>query len=287
MSRLVGDSPTYRFSLMRLDTVQTKNGPIRKWKATDHTFDLPSVSLIKDQTLGIPSGAMSWHGYRVAIEGMKEILRDPEALVPALDDPELLEEHLRERGCDPNKSLTAAADRGSKAHDIFELIANGKRDEAEELAKKELIDDGTQYGRSVITAWNQEYQGAIDSGQITEVLTELPVWSLRYGYGGQFDLAVRYTEGWSIDDLKTHKPADGYTKEGGGPAYLSDLVQARLYRMAWEEMGLGPTIGNRIIVARDREYRGKSYVPDNREVSVEFVEKLLEFRELKLAQGVA
>jgi hypothetical protein len=41
--------------------------------------------------------------------------------------------------------------------------------------------------------------------------------------------------------------------------------------MAWEEMGLGKTIGQRTLVARDKTYRGQCWVEDFREVDEDFV----------------
>lgn len=292
MARIVGDSPNYRFALMRL--VEVKDG-VHAWRATDYTFDLPSVSRIKEETLGIPSGAMAWHGYRIAIAGMAEMFGDTDAVADALDnhDAKTIEAVLRERGCDPNKALSETADRGAEAHDVLELLANEKRTQAEKLAAKETKERGTLYGQAVINAWDQEYAPYIANGSILEIRTELPVWSLKWGFGGQFDLAVHWIagnemsnrpQGWSIDDLKTHKPADGFTKPGRGPAYLSDVVQARFYRMAWEEMGLGPTVGNRIIIARGEGTKtaGK-FVMDDREVPEALCRGLLELREHKLA----
>jgi hypothetical protein len=256
--RLAGNSTTYTFAL--LDKVTGE--------PTDKGFDLVSVTTVIKEVLGIPAGAMSYSGFRVGLRG---IIAYPEAIVDATTMEEL-EAALKERGVSPNMSRDAAGARGSKAHEVLELLAAGER-------KKALIEAGaempTNYGGAAVHFWDEAVQPFIDSGEILQVRSEVPVWSLKNRYCGTLDLAILWKEvdhvpghgGWEILDAKTHKPAKGFTLDGKGAGFISDAVQCRAYRMAWEEMGLGPTIGQRTIVLRET---GK-WLEDKREVSEEFV----------------
>jgi hypothetical protein len=285
VTALANDLSFYRFFMGRQNP---DHG--HKWEITDHYFDLPRVSTIKSDTLGIPPGAMAWHGFRIGIAGLSGLLSSAAAADLLDKDPVALEELLRESGCDPNQALASTADRGTRAHDTLEHLSAGDREWAEKEAEREEKEEGTLYSRAVIACWDEEYAPHIESGAIDKVLSEVPVWSLKLGYAGRFDLAVHWADtdsgpaGWSIDDLKTHKPANGFTKPGRGPAHLSDVVQLRMYRIAFEEMGLGNTIGNSTLIARGEGARtaGK-YLTDDREVSEEFVQLLVEMREHKLA----
>ena len=255
MGRIAGDSPGYQFRLCR----ETKFG----YLPTEHGFEFPSVSTFIKGTLGIPAGAMSWSGYRTAIKGVAEF--------PGVVDagtPELIEAKLKEVGWDPNKKLSEAGERGTKAHEVLELVVNGERGKAGELALKEYEDNGTHYGHAALDFFDEQIVPGIQSGSIMELKTEVPVWSLKDRYCGTFDLAVLWSgEGWEILDAKTHKPASGFTKPGKGAGYISDATQIRAYRMAFEEMGLGQTFGQRTVVLREN---GK-YLMDEREVSEDFV----------------
>lgn len=268
MSRIAGDSGEYEFRLMR----NTSMGLV----PTDKGFGLVSVTTFLKETLPIPPSAMSYHGLRIGLKGVVAALaEDPQVILDA-ETPELLEAALKERGVSPNMSLESAGSRGTAAHNVLELMASGERQLAEEGAAVELDQQGTQYGHAAIKFWDEMVQPFIDSGEILQVLSEVPVWSLKHGYCGTLDLAIEWAEvdagvqlprGWEVLDAKTHKPARGFTLDGKGAGYISDAVQCRAYRMAFEEMGMGSTIGNRTIVLREN---GK-YLTDQREVSPEFV----------------
>jgi hypothetical protein len=190
---------------------------------------------------------------------------------------EELEAALKERGVSPNLSRDAAGSRGSKAHEVLECLADDARMSARMFADEETKEFGTSYGAAAIAFWDEAVQPFVDSGEILQVRSEVPVWSLKHRYCGTLDLAIEWAEqtlgdsrlpqGWEILDAKTHKPAKGFTLDGKGAGFISDAVQCRAYRMAWEEMGLGPTIGQRTIVLRET---GK-WLEDKREVSEEFV----------------
>jgi hypothetical protein len=299
MARIAGDSPHYEFRLCRI----TKSGIA---KPTSYGFGLVSVSTFIGEVMGKPAGAMSWWGYRIGLDGVVEALIDGESIDDL--DREALEELLKQRGVSPNMRRDEAGKRGNNAHQILEWLAQGYNAEeppqsvqtwnsnndevafrtiAEAYAEDEERTEGTRYGFAVIDWWDTQIQPFIDNGLIGAVRAEVPVWSLLLGYAGQFDLAVlwvppefdhppglyaeQYADGWEIVDLKTHKPAEGFTKPGKGAGYVSEAAQILAYRMAWEEMGLGKTIGQRTLVARDKTYRGACWVEDFREVDEAFV----------------
>lgn len=267
MSRIAGDSDTYSFRLCRM-----KEGiPF----PTNDGFELTSVSTFIGDTLAKPPSAMAWWGYRIGLKGVTDgLVEDPDSILAA-ETPELLEAALKQRGVNPNMKLEAAGGRGTRAHEVLEKLAAGERAMAELAADAEDVEFGTGYGHASIAFWDEAVEPFLESGEILEVRSEVPVWSLRHWYCGTFDLALKWKaatvgdavlpEGWEILDAKTHKPASGFTKRGAG--YISDATQIRAYRMAFEEMGLGNTIGQRTIVLREN---GK-WLEDKREVSEDFV----------------
>lgn len=298
MPRVAGDEPGYTFALCRVsyeDAQRTpeeilaggKPGKRRVLTPTDDFINLPSASTIIGEVLAKPPSAMAWYGYRIALQ---ELALNHE--LPAYDwnskDPEALEEALKSVGAlTPNTSLEKAGDRGSNAHEVLELLADGRPAWAAELAAEEEASEGTEYGAAVIAWWDERVQPHIDSGEIDQVLSEVRVWSLEDKYAGTFDLALHwetdFLPGWEVLDLKTHKPASGHTKPGKGPAYISDVTQIRAYRKAFEERGLGETTSQRVIVARDRAYRKKRYLEDRREVPYEFFRLLRQAYDHRLA----
>jgi hypothetical protein len=263
MGRIAGNSLGYRFALIRETTV----GDV----ITEHGFELPSVTTFIGEMLAKPPSAMAWWGYRV---GLKAIAESPDVIVDA-NTQEELEAALKERGVSPNMSRDAAGARGSAAHEVLEFLAAGVRGNALDASAEEMGTQGTQYGYAAIAFWDEAVQPFINSGEILQVRSEVPVWSLKNRYCGTLDLAIEWAEvehvpgngGWEILDAKTHKPAKGFTLDGKGAGFISDAVQCRAYRMAWEEMGLGRTFGQRTIVLRET---GK-WLEDRREVSEEFV----------------
>jgi hypothetical protein len=265
MGRIAGNSLGYRFALIRETTV----GDV----ITEHGFELPSVTTFIGEMLAKPPSAMAWWGYRV---GLKAIAEAPDVIVDA-NTQEELEAALKERGVSPNLSRDAAGSRGSAAHEVLEHLAEGDREKADNLVIAEAFDFGTGYGKAAVAFWDEAVQPFIDSGEILQVRSEVPVWSLKNRYCGTLDLAIQWADtdhidvpdavGWEILDAKTHKPAKGFTLDGKGAGFISDAVQCRAYRMAWEEMGLGRTFGQRTIVLRET---GK-WLEDKREVSEEFV----------------
>ena len=277
MPRLAGNNPGYRFTMMKHNY---EHGG--KYEPTDYYFEMPSVTTIIKDTLGIPASAMSWYGFRLGLGGIADVLSDPEAAVEAMDNasPEYLEGMLKAREVSPNVSLGKAGERGNAAHYVLECLADGKRDEAESKAADETRYDDTRYGEAVIGWWDSR-DGFADH----DVVSERPVWSLQHNYSGTLDLAVRrnvsedapaidkmFQDPWGIWDLKTHKPASGFTKPGFGPAYISDLIQIAAYAGAWEEMAIGPAIPGGIVIARET---GK-WLEDTRWVDVELFHKLCE-----------
>lgn len=182
-------------------------------------FKLRSSTSIIKNALAIPPSAMAYHGFREALKGIVEVLNGPAAgrladLYEAQEHtPEALEELLKSMGITPNTSRDAAGDRGTKAHDVVELLAlewnrgqvvdendvHGRattRDWAEALAEDELRTEGTRYGYAGIEWWDTEIQPWIDSGEILDVVSERPVWDYpcadcgKEGYAGTLDLGI-------------------------------------------------------------------------------------------------
>ena len=95
------------------------------------------------------------------------------------------------------------------------------------------------------------------------VATEQPVWSLRRGYSGTFDL-LWLLEGEDMSraavltDLKTHAPLEPrYPKDPAykGPAYDIDRIQNQAYKEAHEEMfGAAIDYTMVLIVTEDGKY---------------------------------
>lgn len=243
MARIAGDNPGYTFRMMR-------NGPGGKLTATPYGFELASVTTIISATIPKPFSAGAWYGYRMALEGVTDLFGG--GSVPATS--EVLEKKMSERGHNPNQQLDVSRNRGFAAHDVLELLAKGEREAALEVVARERGTQDTLYGQAVLKWWD-------DEGHKKKWRAEQPVFSLKHGYAGTADL-IGATE---VVDLKTHKPQVGFTKVGNGPAYLSDLLQLRAYRCAWEEMGNVAPQGNMILIARPNG----NYLTDNREVSEE------------------
>lgn len=279
MGRIAGDARYYEFRLCKV----SEQGVY----PTEYGFKMPSTTTHLKAVLGIPASAMAWTGFKLALAGIVEaVAKDPSRLSEALEDAALLQNYLKEQGISPNMSLEAAGARGTRAHDIAELMAQGKRLEALEAAALEAEDEGTSYGYAAISFWVNEVDPYVESGEILKVLYEVPVFSFKNWTCGTFDLALLWAEanvgdkvlpqGWEVIDYKTHKPASGFTLDGKGAGYDSDAAQTREYRSSLEEMAeieqwltpsyqemeLGPTIGQRTVVLRDS---GK-YLEDKREV---------------------
>lgn len=240
MGRIAGDNPGYTFRMMR-------NGPGGKLTATPYGFVLDSVTTIIGATIPKPFSAGAWYGYRMGLEGV--VKNYGGRSVPS--SAEVLEKRLSESGANPNQQLDVSRNRGFAAHDVLELLAGDERERALEVIARERATQDTLYGQAVLKWWDEE-------GHKKKWKAEQPVFSLKHGYAGTADL-IGATE---VVDLKTHKPQVGFTKDGNGPAYLSDLLQLRAYRCAWEEMGNVAPQGNMILIARPNG----NYLTDNREV---------------------
>jgi hypothetical protein len=296
--RIAGDDPGYTFRLCRVvehapegeetaaDILKGGRKRKRELLLTEHGFTFPSMSTVLKEVLGKPASAMAWWGFRIGMNGLAAALAEGEA--PAGLDAEDLEALLKERGVNPNMATDEASDRGNLAHGILELLADGEAKNWEAITtaiETEEAEQGTSYGRAVVDWWGEKIQPYIDSGEIVEVRSEVPVWyapTWRRRTAGSLDLAIHWVQlddegqvwndlGWEIVDLKTHKPARGFTKPKQGPAYISDVAQIRGYRMGWEFMGYGPTYRQRVVIAREKSVRGKSWLEDWRTVSEDFV----------------
>jgi hypothetical protein len=283
MGRIAGDSPYYQFRLCRVVDVPESEmtaeeilaGGKKRIEPTQFGFGLPSPTSIIGDVLGKP---LAYWGFRVGLRGVVDLAAKDGELLLACDDPEVLEAVLKDEGVSPNASRDAAGDRGNVAHDCLEALGRGNREKAEALAVDELETAGTEYCFSVLDWWDEQIQPYIDDGSIRTVMAEVPVWSHEELWCGTFDLAIEWTsegdhegvvDGWEVIDLKTHKPAAGFTTPGKGPGYFSDVLQIRTYRKGFEECGLGQTIGQRVLVARDRKYRGKNWAEDFRTTDYE------------------
>jgi hypothetical protein len=299
VTRIAGDSDSYEFRLCRM-----VGGVVAQ--PTKYGFKLRSSTTIIKNNLAIPAGALTYWGMRVGLQGMAEALDVDAGVIADMVEAgtvtaESLEELLKTRGVTPNMARDSAGDRGSKAHLVLECLAEGWNDPdgadsifrtwAEALAMDEEFEANTRYGWAAIEWWDAQIQPFINSGEILDIASERPVWSLTDGYAGTLDLALLWkaspdvlgSGGWEILDAKTHKPASGFTKPGQGPGYDSDAAQIRSYRKAWEEMGLGKTIGQRTVVLRDRAYKGQSWLEDHRSVPYEFFKLLNEVNDHRIA----
>lgn len=255
MPRLAGNDPGYEFRIMR-------SGPGGSKTASPWGFTLDSVTTIISEVIPKPFAAGTWYGYRLGLEAVngKDLRGIPD-----------LEAYLTSRGFNPNQRLDSTRDRGYIAHDVLELLV-GEPDAGIALGVCYVEESlfGTKYGRGVYDWWLSQ-----TATFRARVRSEVPVWSLKLGYAGTADLIV---PGAEILDLKTHKPAAGFTKPGQGPAYLGDLVQLRAYAMAWEEMGNAALQKSRIVIARSN---GK-WLEDTRQVPESFWLKCLEmYQEFK------
>lgn len=258
MPRIAGDHPSYSFRMMR-------HGPGGALVSTPWGFELPSVTTIIKATIPKPFSAGAWYGYNMAVEAVAEEFANRGARAADFRDPDLLKKRLSSSGRNPNQALDLSRNRGFIAHDVLELLAQGEQDIAEGACHVEQELFGTSYGFAVLSWWELN-KGA-------KWKPEQPVFSLVHRYAGTADL-ISATE---IVDLKTHNPAKGFTKPGQGPAYLSDLIQLRAYRTAWEEMSGQSVTKNRILIAREN---GK-FLEDEREVPESLWLKCLEmYREL-------
>lgn len=275
MPRVAENEPHYTFRLMRVETIEDELGfPIRTETPTDVTWEPRSATTIIGNVLEPPFGAGAWWGYRIGLEGVvAEWLADEvdnfRHMTEILRDPEALEDYLKSREFDPNHSVGDAQDRGNEAHDFLEAMMNGVP----------WVGPFTPHIES-IQRWLEKVlfpqiaNGHPKYGAYISHDTEGKVFHTRENYAGSFDLALTWEAGTEITDLKTHKPANGFTKPGQGPAYLKDRVQCLFYRKAWEHMGKGPTCGQRVMVARDN--RARDVLEDTREVPDELWLKILE-----------
>ena len=242
----------------------------------DEGVELIRVSHFINEVLAKPPQAMAYHGFRTGLKGVHDALIDDPSLILDASNPEEIEAALKARGSTPRDALRSAGDRGNTAHKVLELLAEGNVHDAGVMATKETLEWGTHYSDAVVDWWKEQVLYYQEKDQIEDIVSEKRVWSLDYRYCGTFDLGIKWKQGywpdgtmrqsgWEILDLKTHKPAKGFTLEGKGPAYVSDAVQCRAYRMAFEEMGLGKTIRQRVIVAREngRYLEDTRSVPEN------------------------
>lgn len=260
MPRLAGDDPGYRFRVV------SGSGP----DITEYGFVLPSVTEILNETLGKPSGAMAHWGYYLALNGMVEALGEDPVTYLAFTADEWKQE-LKDRGVAPTRVRDKAAVRGQAAHDVMEAVGLGDLGQATQLAEMEIEHEQTRYGQAVLRWWEDRRDDVIIAA------TERPVWSLDHGYAGTLDLVLDWSDEangdyFEVADLKTHKPASGFTIEGKGAAYIGDVIQCAAYRQAWEEMNMGKIHGQRVIVARENG----EYLEDTREVDARVFNALVE-----------
>lgn len=250
VGRIAGDSDHYQFALVRDGSKE-----LTAWG-----FQVPSVTSILTAVLGKPAGAMAHWGYNLAIEGMLTLaqLGDISGMTE-----EQAKEHLKAAEYSPNKVRDKAGDRGSNAHRLLELLANGYEHTVvgnlatftkDEGAVEAIVLDGYCFG--VIAWWDHEMAGW------TAQAVEVPVWSMRHRFCGTIDLARRDDDSGFLElvDLKTHKP-----KTQAFPAYLADLFQLAAYRLAWSEVTGEMPATNQVLVVDEK---GR-YFTDTRMASTE------------------
>lgn len=261
--RLAGDSDTYTFRICSQNGFDAA-GPILV--PSEHGFELPSVTAILSDVMGKPAGAMSHWGYNLGIEGMLA-LAQVEENIAALGVEEA-KTRLKDARYSPNQVRDSAGERGNNAHKVLELLCEGRHldpNASVGTVWHGLTLDG--YCMGVLNWWVAQSEGW------RVVASEVPVWSLRYGFCGSLDLAREDGEGIEIVDLKTHKP-----KTQALPAYVADLFQLTAYRIGWEETR-GQRVDRQRVLVVDEKGR---YFEDTRTIrrSV-FADVCAVYRELK------
>jgi len=139
-------------------------------------------------------------------------------------DPAMLDQMAKDAAGAHRRKAKDAADLGSKCHEIFQTIIQGKEPE---MIPSELVEPTLDFKR-----WRMQ-------SDIEIVALELPVASLEYRFGGRLD-AVGHSKtrgGFGIVDYKTSKSLEygnEYSYQVGG--YAAALSEQYGIDVAWAEI---------------------------------------------------
>ena len=207
--RLAADEDTYALRIID----RTTGAP------TAHGVDLISVTTVLDRILAVPFSAAANYGFRLALDGLREVSLDAYRDDDGALDVEAARARLKALRLTPNEVRDDAASRGTAAHEVCERLAAGWVPRPCE--RKEM--DG--YALAALS-W-------FDTVRPDVLYAEHPVYSLAWRVAGTADIIYREDGRTILGDFKTHKPV-----RPSAPAYVKDLVQVSAYAACAREMGI-------------------------------------------------
>lgn len=189
MSGFDGKTYPYRVSIQRI----SPDGEVEWEQARDMEF--PRVSTIT-KIIDKSDMLISW-AYNGGLEGA-QALAAAEVDIASLDIAEL-KTAMKAAGFSPFVRRARAADRGTAAHNVLEMMATGKdRGEITKHVQAISSEEIRGYCWAAINFWDDQAPETI--------LVEEPVVSLRHSFAGTFDLyAKRDHIGCVLTDAKTSK----------------------------------------------------------------------------------
>lgn len=160
--------------------------PDTKFDAASHTYTLDGEELMGVSTVAKIGGAEStwgvasaW-GFRLGYEGAWALMEGEDGLRPAT--PDALRGALKDHGLTPWSTRDRAADRGTWVHDLLEQLGQeGESPTADLLAG---ISDEYRGHAKALLAWYLDYRPSFEA-------VEVQVTSVRYGFGGRYDIRCR------------------------------------------------------------------------------------------------
>lgn len=181
----------------------------------------PGASTLGDAFPDSKRGLMYWVE-NMAMEGVVRLHLAGEE-IPS--DSFLLRQALERHGLRWEQIRDAAAEKGTNIHRrMVEALARGE--EIPDL--DELPEEQQGYGRAMFRWWRARNPEPTHAEQV--------ILSLEHGFAGRFDVRCKidapmeFCHGTGIVDAKT-----------GKGVYRSSHIQLRLYEMAAEECGIGPS----------------------------------------------
>ncbi len=183
--------------------------------------DHERVTTVIDAVMGGPKSNMAYWGAELMSQYVEGRLLDTEWDYPA----EEWYEDFKATPLNPNAVRDKAADRGKRAHTLFEDLVLGNatcttNDDGSPVWVKHNDEEHAyaveSYDLGVVKAYREIALG------IDGLLPEQRVFSKTHRFAGTADLIG----GSLVADVKTHKP----------PARFTDFVQMAAYSLAWEEM---------------------------------------------------
>ena len=209
---------------------------------------LARVTTILEVVFKEAFGAMSYYGGRLALEwAAEEVVSGDETLTP-----DYLYTAWKASPFDPNKSLRAAAKRGTAAHKLFEDLCQRRATITgyAEPGHNPIIRRGddpsfvaVDYDKGAATAYVDMFQHLDAEEMLSEVrvhwtehpIPECPDEICTHGWAGTSDIIIPPI---TMGDMKTNKGENRY----------SASVQLALYSLAWEQMNPGVKIERHFVV---------------------------------------